>query len=57
MRVQEVAKKYGVSRQAVYLWMSRGMPYETKFLGIRSYRVMDEKKVDEWVKAVRGVSG
>ena len=51
MTVNEIAKKYGITKAGVYYWLSKGLPYEMeKVIGIKPRKKIDPKDVDEFLK-------
>ena len=54
LTMKQITAKFGVSRHAVYNWIARGMPAEQRFIGTKSYHVLDEDACTDWVESVRG---
>jgi len=50
LTVQEIANKYGVTYQAVWLWIKKGLKVSTvREIGKKEYRVIDENDVAEFL--------
>ena len=49
--VPEIAEMYNVHRQAVYLWLRKGLPFKVeKVVGIKPRKVILPADVDEFLK-------
>lgn len=54
--VAEIAAMFGVSKQAVMLWIKNGLPTEKeKVIGIKTRRVIDPDDVKRYQKGRKGV--
>jgi transposase-like protein len=50
-RVQEIANEFGVTTMAVYLWIRKGLPYDTKKeIGKKEYKVIDPNDVYKFLR-------
>ena len=47
--VKELALRYNVSRESIYLWIKRGLPHHKKRKGLNNIAYFDVDKTDEWV--------
>lgn len=54
--VAEIAAMFGVSKQAVMLWIKNGLPTEKeKVIGIKTRRVIDPDDVKRYQNGRKGV--
>ena len=51
MNLTQLAAYYNVTRQTVYNWIEKGMPYETTPSG---RKIVDYDEVEQWIKKKEG---
>ena len=50
LKVSEIAKKYNITKGAVYFWIEAGLPFEVVYdVGAKAYKVIDEKEVEKFL--------
>ncbi len=55
MTIQRLTQELGVSRQTIYNWMAKGLPYKKNFVEntLRFRLDFDLKEVKQWIKERR----
>lgn len=50
MKIQEIAKLYGVSRQAVYQWLDKGLAYKYEMQGKGMVIKVRKEDLDKFIE-------